>query len=396
MKDEILLEKEFLKIKKEKILLFGAGALGSIACKTLKTLSIEIIAVIDNNEDKQGKYIEGIEIISLEYAKEKYLDKKVIICIFDNDKEAEARRNLQERGFKNFLSKDLIVYLYLKKNIKSVGFKVENDKINSISALNLIITEYCSLKCKYCSHYIPYRKNPVTWKKEDCIKWAVAASEVFDRIEKLVVCGGELMLHPDLNEIVEKISQISNVQRIDILTNGTIAPSKKLLNILQKSGKCRILVSDYGELNYKVKEIEQMCKLYDIPFSYALSESMWVKNRLGKAHGRSEEENRALYCSCIEPSRCPAIVQGRLYRCVTSYVNARMGFIPETVQDYVDLLNEDLSIKERKDRVREFVLSTEAPLSCDYCSTESMVEIPRAEQLKKEEMNQVKLEDIFL
>lgn len=69
------------RFNERKIVLFGAALCGSRCLNQLKNMGLDISAVCDNNENKWGKTLEDIAIISPSELSEKYQDAIVIISV---------------------------------------------------------------------------------------------------------------------------------------------------------------------------------------------------------------------------------------------------------------------------------------------------------------------------
>ena len=64
------------------------------------------------------------------------------------------------------------------------------------------------------------------------------------------VLGGEPFLNKDLDKIINKLLKSNKIQRIEVVTNGTIIPNnKELLNILSNS-RVNISISKYPYSKY--------------------------------------------------------------------------------------------------------------------------------------------------
>ena len=69
--------------------------------------------------------------------------------------------------------------------------------------------------------------------------------EAVDHVDKFTVNGGEPLVHPQIAEIMDyALKYIDRMDMLEIITNGSIAPSKELAQVLQKSEKVDILIDD--------------------------------------------------------------------------------------------------------------------------------------------------------
>jgi len=123
--------------------------------------------------------------------------------------------------------------------------------------LEVTFGNYCNLACRTCSSdlshswiedekklrqydIIPSSMNLETrtnverqWHKDD-----------FKDLRHIKITGGEPMLHPDFYEFIEKLNQPQ--MSLEIFTNVSWVPKRKLINILSKFKSCEIFISMDG------------------------------------------------------------------------------------------------------------------------------------------------------
>lgn len=362
------------------IILFGCGNLGKYAIQVFDKIGIHIECFMDNDKEKIHKNYMDKEILSPKEAKSKYPNAMVCICIFNQLREMKVKEQLWGLEYHDFIDKDLILHLYTKLHIKPMAYKIHGSEVSLNTSLAVIITEKCSLKCKYCAHFIPYRKKTDHFDKFEIINEIKAAADIIDEIKSLSIYGGEGMLHPDFEEICYNIKDINNIKSIVLLTNGTVIPSKNLMETISNNKKFVISISDYEVNKSKRTTIEKLCEEYNVCITYSTHDS-WHKPFKLEKHDRSESENRAVYIGCNAPETCPMIINGKLYKCGISVVGERMGWIPESREDTIDLLDKKTSMEEKKELLKEFILSDGPLKACDYCVMKQGDKIPVAEQL---------------
>lgn len=129
------------------------------------------------------------------------------------------------------IAEEVIKFLiYSKKNFNTIDFcdekKEEPIKIPKTGSKKYMVpihcmleaTTRCNLKCKHC-----YRSctNEINDKELSGDKILSILSKVFDSgIRSIEVTGGELFMHPDINNILQYI--LDKFEVIGILTNGTL------------------------------------------------------------------------------------------------------------------------------------------------------------------------------
>jgi FkbM family methyltransferase len=86
----------------EKVALFGAGNMGKITLKKLRTVGIEPLLFIDDTPEKQGTQIDGVAVVSKDHAKQHISpDVTVIVTILNPSLEfTKAKAILEDRGYR--------------------------------------------------------------------------------------------------------------------------------------------------------------------------------------------------------------------------------------------------------------------------------------------------------
>jgi sulfatase maturation enzyme AslB (radical SAM superfamily) len=100
------------------------------------------------------------------------------------------------------------------------------------------ITGTCQLSCSYCFYETGVNKRPIGYVNLDTVKSVIPQiAEVFD---KIVLTGGEPLLHPNFKEVVTIIKKTG--LRLELLTDG-IYLNEEIIELLIKIGIERIAVS---------------------------------------------------------------------------------------------------------------------------------------------------------
>jgi molybdenum cofactor biosynthesis enzyme MoaA len=69
-------------------------------------------------------------------------------------------------------------------------------------------------------------------------------------IERIALTGGEPLLYPLLNELVQKINSETIIKKISITTNGTLTLEKYRWDNLKENGLCKVNISVPEILSY--------------------------------------------------------------------------------------------------------------------------------------------------
>jgi len=107
--------------------------------------------------------------------------------------------------------------------------------------LRISVTDRCNLQCIYC---MP--KNNKNWFDskdiltfDEIVRFASIMSKL--GIEKIRLTGGEPLLRPNIEILVENLSKITGVKKVSMTTNGILLPKK--ISQLKKAGLSSINIS---------------------------------------------------------------------------------------------------------------------------------------------------------
>jgi hypothetical protein len=99
---------------------------------------------------------------------------------------------------------------------------------------------------------------------------------------------------------------------------------------------------------------------------------------------RSEENLKKLFSDCCQQDLI-SMLHGKLYRCPFSANAVNLKAVPANKKDEVNLLDENLSIPELREQVKNLVYEKEYLTACSYCKgrTYYSEKIKAATQTKK-------------
>ncbi|MCL5072729.1 MAG: hypothetical protein M1308_17825 [Actinobacteria bacterium] len=235
-----------------------------------------------------------------------------------------------------------------------------------------------------------YKDKPILGKQLifDDIK---AVFEIYDRIEWLQFVGGELFLHPDMDEILEEAFKYdAQFDKLILMTNGTLVPKEKVLNVLEKhKGKIEVQISDYGKLSYKigqlVKALDDKNVKYKIKSYHGDIQHYggWMDCGGFEERGYTEEEiaYNFNHCSQIQMKNLHSY-NGCLHNCIRSLFGADLGLVDMPKDEYVNLWDNQLTLEQKKEIARNFC--TKPLYACRFCGgfdSENAKRYPAAEQI---------------
>lgn len=266
--------------------------------------------------------------------------------------------------------------------IKSVvnGFKLFNSNSGYYEYLEIPITTKCSLKCKKCSNLIPCYQKRSDYDINILLKSLNRFLDCINYIVFIRILGGEPFLNKDLYKILDELLKSNKIQRIEIVTNGTIVPKdKKLLEVL-KNNRIIVSISQYPMVNYN--KLVLFLKKNNI--RYRIDEmNFWLD------YGEPYKRNKSVgmltkqFAKCNNV--CKSLINGQLHLCPRSSHGTDLGIITNNREDYLDLLDDTISDLELEKKLKK-LYKKKYITACDYCDfgTKKSKKIPVAEQVGKE------------
>lgn len=368
------------------IILFGAGILGRCVLRALQYLNKEAICFCDNAPSKQGTVLCGLPVLSPDAAIKQFPDSKIYLCLTSQDNVQKVKGQLLQLGFQDICRMDLLYTIY---QCRVTGRKIEpgdfvktlydswhNPAAFKVYMAGAIATQKCTLRCRDCSHLIPGFQNPVNYPKETVIKSIRQLAGAVDVIEVLTILGGEALLHPDLIEICREASKIPNIQRIHVLSNGTILPAEECLKKL--IGNITYLqLNHYGKLSRNLKNVEKRCRELGLECDIYEEGNEWYPMGGIREPGKTPEEMKEVFESCPLVKGYTEIIAGKFYLCGYAACAAELGY--GSREDYVDLM-EAVGTDERRLAIQRLFRRSYLH-ACDICGFDFSSRVARAVQI---------------
>ena len=261
------------------------------------------------------------------------------------------------------------------------GIKIFFHKYGYYEYLEIPITTRCSLKCKHCSNLIPCYKNPSDYDVQILISSIKAFLDCIENIVYVRVLGGEPFLSKNLYRVINVLLKSSKIQRVEIVTNGTIIPrDKKLLRIMRNS-RIIVCISQYPMINYP--KLVEFLKKENI--NYRVDKmNFWMDYGGVEKRGKTNRELMRQFSRCHHV--CKSLVNGQLHFCPRSSHGTDLGIIKNNESDYVDLLDDSISLSEKKKSINR-LFKKKCIIACDYCDfgTKKSKKVPVAEQINYRE-----------
>ena len=200
----------------------------------------------------------------------------------------------------------------IKKNLerrsKFVDVLPLNEGIPIPTWVELSLIDVCNRKCTFCPK-VDEKIAPDTHQKMT----RKIIDEIHDQLLEInfsgtiSLCGyGEPLLHKDISYIVKKLS---NVSKVEIITNGDVLSSKRLQELyLAKVSK--VLVSMYDGPD-QIEKFKEMTKKANVPDDLVILRDRWydkyndfgvkLTNRAGTIQ-TGDQENIGKYSNCYYPT----------------------------------------------------------------------------------------------
>lgn len=391
------LEKLNIQLKDKKVVLYGAGALFETAIEKYDFTKLNIIAISDKKFETEDcptycgfktvlpeKILElkpDVILLSVKRYKQlyvpftlKYVDCEILILFENNCNSFYEKMNINHNVFvecNGLLGKK-------KKNYPKiiVNFIKFKNKINSklgyidIPQVEFNVTTVCTLKCKHCSNFIPYLKpeEQSKIKIEDFKTQLSNLTNAVRKIKNLILLGGEPLTIPNLHEYIEFAAQNKKIDRIWIITNGTLLINDKLKKTLAKHRKkITIRVSNYSKnenLKGKLKQEEllEQIKTLKLDCDY-VKDLSW--NYTSPYKTKELRENSKLYFECCG-NHCVSVFEGKWYVCPRAGVFDKKGIYIPQENEVIDL-NIEVSAKVLRQKLKDFY-SRNTFTACNYCT----------------------------
>ncbi len=372
--------------KMQKIYIFGAGVKGRELAATLEKYNC-FAGYIDNSIEKQKKGCENHRVYSIN----DFLKERDGFIVVSASQANTSNISEQLRSFELVNGVDYFLYDEFCDIIFPI-LSVYYYNRSFISLAQITLTERCTLKCKKCAHGCYAVDNSMA--KDMTLKQAYKSADSFfskiDFIKEFVLIGGEPLLYRDLVEVIRYIGKRyrEKIGVYSITTNGTIIPTKELLDICREY-QVLFRISNYSVQLPRLRErYEKLIVCLDkgnVSYLLGNEESEWMDYGFDYLNRKAtKEELIMIFDSCHTP--CREVRENRLYYCVMARsVSENLGYNIGQ-DDYLDL--DKLTGDNYKKELLEFTLGYSEKGYLDMCNHCNGAEakkypIPAAEQVEK-------------
>ena len=253
------------------------------------------------------------------------------------------------------------------------GRKMEQITLGRVA---FMVTERCNLKCRLCAPMTPYWKDKKDIPFERLKKSLEKLFFFTAKVEKFSIGGGEPFLAKNLTEFLELLIQYENrIEKMDIITNGTIVPGERLLGALSRFQNMLVIVDDYG--TGVSRKFEECCNaLEDAGIPVERRENNveqahcdgWFDMREVLMPPRGIDQTKAIFKDCIysHDLRCNVLYDGKIYPCSRAMAFHKLEQIPDEKNLYIDLFRADLSMEQISKELVQHLQADFFP-ACAFC-----------------------------
>jgi sulfatase maturation enzyme AslB (radical SAM superfamily) len=251
----------------------------------------------------------------------------------------------------------------------------------------------CTLRCKHCIALTPHHKTKKFFDTMEIKKDIDAIFQLYKHVGHFDFEGGETLLQPDIAAlVVHALKYKSQFKQINILTNATILPQQKLLDVC-KSENVFFIIGDYGrELSVKLNELRNLLEKYNIRYRCDVYHGSnqyyngWIDFGDFKCKHLSETDLKKKATRCYQSGNVARTMNGKLFKCTIQM--AQIKHIPLLDSEYIDLRDDSKPIS---DQISKWQKIQNNPISaCNYCNgfLPDALRVPAAEQFKANELTE--------
>jgi len=223
--------------------------------------------------------------------------------------------------------------------VRYAGILVKTKSYLCIPNVDLVLTTKCTLRCKDCSNLMPYYKDSISYSPEELIKDLDALLASVDYIFEVRILGGEPFVYPQLDNIISKCLAERKIEKIRIITNGTLLPTDDCMVLLRKlkpRQKKKILfsISSYAVVADSVKN-KLYGRLKNMGYCFYIRDiRVWNDYGLFNKREYSTKDLSINYSTC---SLCVTLFNHEISICARAANGTFLGLIPKIETEQVKL-----------------------------------------------------------
>lgn len=381
----------------QSVYIFGADIAGKIVKKILNNRGLHVAGFIDNNKNKTDRQIDGCSV----YHATEILNAapKSIIVLIASTYIGDIARQLEDLGFYNWapivgiLDQDNLedyrqilkgdlrknhsggeftedFDVFVLENMKNSQEKYLDESTLFIRSVDVVITEKCSLKCIDCSNLMQYYESPKNINIEVVKREIDLITEVADEINEIRVIGGDAMVNKEFPEIVNYAAEKSNVRKVVIYTNGTIAPSEEKIKAIAGNPKIFVFITTYGPLSRNAEKLVHTLEANRIQYNNQPAYGWTDCGRIVE-NKRDEQSQTEIFKNCCA-KHFTTLTDGKIFRCPFAANLHRLSATPDFKDDYVQLQQMSTQSNAEKNsyktNLKRYLREIAYIKYCDFCN----------------------------
>lgn len=220
-----------------------------------------------------------------------------------------------------------------------------NNDLHRVPVINLEMNVVygCNLKCEYCTHLGRFMKGMVPL--DELLYWYRSWNTKIHP-QNVRIMGGEPLLHPHLEAILQETRHHWADSRIELITNGLLLPKMKsfLFETIREVRAAVTVSKHFDDVYYNTAFKTGLAVLqnHGIRPNISKNHQRWMKcyriDANGDAHPHHSDPQKA-WKICYVKNRCTTLLNNCLYRCPQLgcfAFAAQMGFVPDDWQKVLD------------------------------------------------------------
>jgi len=182
---------------------------------------------------------------------------------------------------------------------------ISQDGYFAIPSFTVLLTSYCTLRCKHCIRRIPHLKGAHV-PLDSAIRSIDMILNAVDECATIEFTGGEIFLYPYLKELLRNYLDSNKFEKIFMVTTGTVPLDKDLWELLTHK-KIRLYVNDYGcNLPQFTEFIHQ---LIDRDIDFEIRNSVkWIDFEGFSNKNKTKETMQVEYSRCYSAKFCKNLI----------------------------------------------------------------------------------------
>lgn len=254
-------------------------------------------------------------------------------------------------------------------NSKSYKLDFEKMPMDSkvvLGCFDIPVTTKCTLRCKHCSSLMPYYKSTQNFDMAQLLNDVQKLIDNVDYVPRINVLGGEPFLHPELYKLLHLLNDNSKVEKVRIITNGTVIPhnSPELIHELLEP-KMQVRISHYTLGNVDAKKFALFLDANHVQYTFkefGENEFQWFDFGDFGCRNRTAEE------LLIQKNKCDvewySYLDGKLFCCPRAAHATDANLIAISDSNYFDVRN---STSNTKMDLFRYVMGNRPGSACNHC-----------------------------